>query len=85
MARYFFHTEDGDSHIDRDGLELPDHRDAQLEALRTMGQLLKDSADHVLSGQGFKLIVTDETGLILFVLDLSAITAPALSRSRRQG
>jgi hypothetical protein len=68
---------------DGEGVELRDHRAAQAEAIKTLGQLLMDEPDHVLRDQGMKLIVTDEAGLILFVLDVSAVTAPALSQSVR--
>jgi hypothetical protein len=84
MPRYFFHTEDGTSHLDEDGLELPNHRAAQIEALKTLGQLLNDESSEVLDGHGLKLIVTDNSGLILFVLDLSAVTAPAIRQPLRQ-
>lgn len=79
MPRYFFHTEGHRSAPDHEGVELPDHYAAKLEALRTMGEMLRGERHDFWDSRVLKLIVTDATGLILFVLDLSAIEAPAIS------
>lgn len=84
MARYFFHTEDGRSVLDKEGMEFGSPTEAKTEAVRMMGEVLKDVSTEFWDTQALKLIVTDEQGLILFGLDLSAIEAPALSASRRR-
>lgn len=80
MARYYFHIGETDRGLDPVGVELPDLNDARIEAARMMGEMLKDRAGEFWSERSMKLIVTDESGLILFLLDLSAVEAPALSR-----
>jgi hypothetical protein len=47
-----------------------------------LGEILKDKAGEFWDEQSMKLIITDHSGLMLFVLDVSAIEAPALSRRR---
>lgn len=83
MARYFFHTEDGQSVLDGEGSEFASVTEAKIEAVRMMGEVLRDRAEHFWDDQALKMIVTNAEGLILFVLDLSAVEAPAISMSRR--
>jgi hypothetical protein len=79
MPRYFFHTENGQSALDQEGVVLADNDAARIEAVRVMGETLKDCATDFWAAQCLKLTVTDASGMILFVLDLSAVEAPALS------
>ena len=78
MARYFFHTENGDRHTDEDGLELPDLAAVKREAIRTLGDMLRSRDDRFWESNSFRLIVTDDRGLILYVLDVSGVEAPAV-------
>jgi hypothetical protein len=80
MPRYFFHTEGHRNAHDHDGIDLRDHQAARLEALRTMGEMLRGERDDFWDTRSPKPTVTNASGLILFVLDLSAIEAPSLSR-----
>ncbi len=48
-----------------------------------MAELLADDAQEFWNSAEFKVVVTDDHGLVLFVLDLSAIEAPALSYLKR--
>jgi hypothetical protein len=61
--------------VERDDLE-----GLRLEMARFVGQLLKDHAHQIWSDQEWRVDVTDETGLILYVLHIlasdSAATAP---------
>jgi hypothetical protein len=76
MPRYFFHGPYGPP--DDDGAELADLRAAQAEAVRRMAGAMADMAGEVWGEQPSRLIVTDHTGLILLVLDLSGFVTPAL-------
>lgn len=82
MPRYFFHFGETARGVDLRGQELPDHNTARIEAVRLLGEVLRDKAGEFWDEQSMKLIITDETGLMLFVLDVSAIEAPAVSRQR---
>lgn len=83
MARYFFHVENGQSKLDDEGLELPDPHAARVEAVRKLGDILRADPHHFWDHQSFKLTVTDENHLVLFVLDLSGVVAPAMSVANR--
>lgn len=78
MPRFYFHTEDGSSCLDDDGMELPDVTAAKIEAVRAMAELLRDKAPNFWDERSLKLIVTDKAGLILFALGLSGVEAPAI-------
>lgn len=80
MPRYFFHIGDTDAGLDREGMELPDHNVARIEAVRVLGETLKDMAGQFWSSGTMKMIVTDEAGLVLFILDLSGTEAAAVSQ-----
>ena len=78
MPRYHFHTQDGSSFTDADGRELESVRDARIEAARAISQMVEARPDEFWEEALFRVTVTDERGLILFMLDLSAIEAPAM-------
>lgn len=84
MAQFFFHTEDGRSISDEEGIELENLADARVEAVRVLGDILRESPDEVLSTGQLRLTVTDAAGLIYFALDLSATDAAA-GRAQHSG
>lgn len=78
MPQYYFHTQDGVFEIDDDGTELKDSKAAKVEAVRLFGSMIKDQPDKFWSSKFLKLMVTDQAGVLLFALDLSAVEAPKL-------
>ena len=72
MPRYFFHVIDGHSDIDTDGTELPDVHVAQAEAIRLVGEILRDMGGRFWDGTQWRLEVADEEARVLFVLHFSA-------------
>ena len=60
-----------------EGLELPDRTDARVEAAKRVGQLLHDHAGQLWVDQDWQMDVTDETGLILYVINVSAMRTAA--------
>ena len=82
MPRYHFHTQDGSSFTDADGRELASVRDARIEAARAISQMVEAKPDEFWEDGLFRVTVTDERGLVLFMLDLSAIEAPAMRHPR---
>ena len=42
-----------------------------------MGALIKDQPEEFRASQSMKMMVTDESGALLFALDLSAVEVPA--------
>lgn len=84
MARFFFHTEDGRLFPDDEGTELATLAEARVEAVRVLGDLLRETPDEILATGALRLTVTDAKGLIYFALDLSATDAAA-GQARRSG
>ena len=79
MPRYFFHVHDGASLPDQDGTELPDIYTAQAQAIRTSGEILRDTGAKFWDGTAWRLEVADARGQVLFVLHFSAEERPTSS------
>jgi hypothetical protein len=84
MAQFYFHTEDGRTIADDEGLDLATLADARIEAVRVLGDMLRENPHEVLDTGALRLTVTDSSGLIYFALDLSATDAAA-GQARRLG
>lgn len=78
MPLYFFHSQDGDVVIDPDGTECADYSAAKVEAVRLMGGLIAEQPEDFWGSESMKLMVTNESGMLLFALDLSCVEAPRL-------
>jgi hypothetical protein len=78
MPRFYFNTQDGVDFTDREGTELPDKAAAQIEAARHIADLLQERPDELWRHPSWRLTVTDERGLTLFEIDVSATLAPAM-------
>lgn len=78
MPRYFFHSEDGRLEHDAVGTELADTASARLEAVRFAGALLKDRAQALWEGTRWRLLVTDESALILFTVEVNTVIGAAV-------
>ena len=81
MPRFYYNVYDGKSGLDVIGTELPDWDAARVEALRFMGEIMKDNARHILLYEDWRLEVTDSTGLILFQVALLMTETPVPLRS----
>lgn len=77
MPRFHFHVIGKTVETDEVGTELPSAQYAKREGARSVGTLL---AEGILARHGgmVRLEVTDETGLILFHLDVTSWDAPAM-------
>ncbi|MGH6910293.1 MAG: DUF6894 family protein [Phenylobacterium sp.] len=84
MAQFYFHTEDGRSVSDDEGTDLATLADARVEAVRVLGDILRENPDEVLATGQLRLTVTNAAGLIYFALDLSATDAAA-GKAQRSG
>ncbi len=80
MPLYHFNVQDGQNYPDLSGSEYPDLEGARTEAVRRSGELLRDNAQSFWGGNGWKLVVTDEAGMILFTLHFLAVSSPATER-----
>lgn len=59
-----------------------DDESARIEAARVMGELLKEHPAGVWHDEEFRLTVTDEDGVTLFILDVAALRSPAAGGAR---
>lgn len=83
MPRYFFNIHDGVDIADPVGTEYPSWKEAYAEAIRLVGQVLKDDAAHIALGESWHLEVTNEQGAVLFRLDFKSTKGPALTGAFR--
>jgi hypothetical protein len=71
-----------ESHIaDSVDVEMENLTDLRVEMARFVGELLKDHAALIWADQDWQVDVTDATGLILYVLHISAADTPATAGS----
>jgi len=60
-----------------EGAEFPDRNAARTEAARRVGELLTDHASRIWTDETWQMDVTDERGLILYVLNVAAMKTAA--------
>jgi hypothetical protein len=60
-----------------EGIELSDDAAARIEASCRIGELLRKHAGQIWIDQDWRMGVTDQNGLILYVIEVSAMKAPA--------
>ena len=72
MPRYFFNTDDGHAFSDEEGTELADLTATRLAAIQLTGQILKDEKEAFWRTGEWHLHVSDESGSVLFRLDVAA-------------
>jgi hypothetical protein len=71
--RLYFHLQDGTETIrDEDGIEVSDVAVARAEALRTIQDMRREHAARLHDWTGWKLAVADDSGAVVFSLDVKA-------------
>jgi len=60
--------------------DLPGTEEARIEAARRIGKLLHDHAHQLWVDEDWQMDVTDDTGLILFVINIQALKSAAIPR-----
>lgn len=71
MPRYFFHTFNGHAYPDMDGIELPGLGEARRQAVRTAGEIIRDSGSESWHGPDWHMEVTDDVGQAMLWLRFS--------------
>ena len=82
MARYniALRTE---SHVSETlAVEMSDLTELRVEVARFVGQLLRDHANQIWVDEDWRVDVTDESGLILYVMQLTATNSAATASIR---
>lgn len=63
--------------LTRQGAELADSTAARVEAAKRIGDLLHEHAGQIWVDQDWQIDVTDQTGLILYVIQVAAMNSSA--------
>lgn len=58
-------------------VERPDHTALRIELARFVGELLTDRAELIWADKDWQIDVSDDGGLILYVMHISAMRTPA--------
>lgn len=83
MASFHFQVRT-DTHVYlSEAADLPGQNEARIEAARRIGLLLTEHAKQIWADEDWQMDVTDNTGLILFTLHISAMNAPAGTAGKR--
>ena len=77
MPRYFFDFKRDNQSPDMVCVDLPDLAAARAEAVRTMGQDLKDAPEAFWNDERWQVEVSDDNGVVLFTLHSAATHASA--------
>lgn len=72
MARYFFNVRDGAERPDREGTELAGQLEARRAAMQIGAELLRRDGRQFWDDPNWQIEVTDEQGVILFTVYISA-------------
>lgn len=82
VARYNINVRT-DSHIATTvAIEKDSHTDLRMEMARFVGELLKDHADLIWADEDWQVDVSDESGLILYVLQVIASKTAATTHEQ---
>ncbi len=73
MSRYRFHVRDGVKILDTDAIELPDLFAARSYAISLTSDLLREYRQASWIDEDWKIVVTDERNIALFVVQISAL------------
>jgi hypothetical protein len=65
----------GERYSDEQGTALPDLRAARKAALEVVAELIRDAADELWRGDGFRVVAEDDRCVPLFMLDVTARAA----------
>lgn len=77
MPRYNIELRTHDRVWDTLEAELSDLRELRIEMARFVGELLREHAEEIWQDQDWRVDVTDERGLILYVMHISATDTAA--------
>ena len=76
MPRYHFNCADGERDYDRDGTDLDNDQQAQAEAVRVAGEVLKHDPKKVWGSGQWRVEVTNDEGVLLFAVVTIGIDVP---------
>lgn len=83
MPKYNIELRTQDRVWDTLALEAENHTELRIQVAQFFGELLKDHAAKIWEDEDWRVDVTDETGLILFVMQLMVTNTAATAPMRR--
>ena len=83
MAKYHIELRTGGQVWETLQIEGEDHTAVRIELAQFVGELLKDHADKIWEDEDWRVDVTDERGMILYILHVSVTDSPATHPLRR--
>lgn len=83
MARYKIELRTQNRVWDSLPVEAEDHTALRIEVAQFVGQVLKDHAAEIWADEDWRVDVTDDTGLILYVMHLMVTNSAATVALRR--
>lgn len=85
MAKYFFNLTGDPYKRDEKGTQLDGNAAAKSHGVTCVAQLMRDNPIAIVSGKYLDLEITDERGLVIFLISVCATNAPAgLSPARTE-
>ena len=77
MPNYNIELRTADQVWESVGIAGDDHTELRVEMAKFVGELLKDHAGKIWEDKDWRVDVTDDSGLILYVMHISATDSPA--------
>lgn len=77
MARYFFNLTGDPYKRDEEGIHLDGIAAAKTHGIMCAAQLMRDDPASLVNGKDLDVEITDEHGLVVFVINVCATNAPA--------
>ena len=77
MPRYLFNIKKNGHEADQVGADLPNVAAARVEAVRMMGQDMRDYPAMFVIDEEWQIAVSDERGLVLFTIYSAAMRSSA--------
>ena len=80
MPLFYFHSQTDSRFTDHEGVECINPAEARRVAIQTCGEIMRGCAETFWGSRPWSVVVTDETGLIMweiYVDGVSAAAAPA--------
>ena len=81
MAKYHIALRTESTVSETVGVERDNLTDLRIELARFVGDLLKDHASEIWADEDWRVDVTDERGLILYIMQVSAMQTPATAKA----
>jgi hypothetical protein len=76
-VRFHFQVWTGGHVMVTEQADLNDIEGARIDAARRVGKLLHDHAGKLWADEDWQMNVTNDAGLILFIINISAMSSPA--------